>query len=89
MDDRTLLRAVLFIAVLSLALNIYTLYEVRSQEQQTAAPANLIGLGNPCGQNTVGLCLERCMEGTHSPPKSYDEMKTHCKDLCYNQCGKW
>ena len=86
MDDRALLRTVLIVAVLSLAVNAYTLYEVRAQAAaQEAPPANLFG-------NLI--CPKTCMRQCGGDTKCYDACVCRCsgpgaacflnKNNCYN-----
>lgn len=87
MDDRTLLRTVLVVAVLSLAVNAYALYEVRGRATaQEAAPANMVTLGSDCevgcalgcrGNADKAQCHRGCVCRCNGPGFS------ECVPLCY------
>lgn len=87
MDDRSLLQTVLIVAVLSLAVNAYTLYEVKGRaEAQEAPPANLFG-ELICPRT----CKSQC-EGKVDYTQCYDECKCKCNGpgaACSYGCKKW
>lgn len=79
MDDRTLLRAVLAVAALSLVLNLYTLNEVRQQPAASGSPANRLSCEDMC---------EVMFDCGNEPPDAFDacfEELNNCLRDCMPQ----
>ena len=85
MDDRSLLRTVLIVVLLSLAVNAFTLYEVRAQAAaQEAPPANLFG-SLMCPSTCRGQC------GGNTDSKCYNDCLCKCsrdRDICNPECRR-